>query len=69
MSCCEPETSRQYGSGCCDCAPTCCSPRGFTRRFVSDKERQEWLRDYKEQLEKEIAGVDERLRDLAGGKE
>ncbi len=68
MSCCEPETGRQPQHGLCDCTQGCCSPHGFSRRFVSSKETQECLKHYKEQLEKEIAGVDERIQELEGGK-
>jgi hypothetical protein len=59
---------RQSHHGCCDCAPVCCSPHGFTRRFVSAEERRECLKQYREELEKEIAGVDERIQELKGGK-
>ncbi len=68
MSCCEPETTKRAQYGCCECTPVCCSPSGFARRFVSSKEKQECLEQYKEQLEKEIAGVDEQIHDLEGGK-
>jgi hypothetical protein len=69
MSCCEPETSKQPQYGCCECPPVCCSPHGFARRFVSGKEKQEWLTQYKEQLEKEIAGVNEHIQELKGSGE
>jgi predicted nucleic acid-binding Zn-ribbon protein len=36
----------------------------MVRRFVSSKEEAEKLEQYKEQLEKEIAGIDERIDDL-----
>lgn len=68
MSCCEPETGRQPRHGCCESTPVCCSPSGFARRFVSNKEKHECLEQYKEQLEKEIAGVDERIQELEAGK-
>jgi hypothetical protein len=35
-----------------------------TRHFVSSKEEAERLEQYREQLEKEIAGIDERIDDL-----
>jgi hypothetical protein len=54
--CCEPKVSR--ASGCC------CGPGHIVRRFVSSKEEAERLEQYKEQIEKEIAGIDERIDDL-----
>jgi len=36
----------------------------FLRRFYSSKETQEMLKEYKEQLKKELDGVDERIREL-----
>jgi hypothetical protein len=66
MSCCEPDTGKRSSHGCCDCAPTCYSPHGFTRHFVTDKERRECLERYREELKKEIAGVDERIGGLEG---
>jgi hypothetical protein len=58
--CCEPkELKVSTASDCC-----CCEPGPVTRRFVSSKEEEERLENYKEQLEKEIAGVDERIAEL-----
>ena len=54
--CCEPNVSK--ASGCC------CEPGHIVRRFVSSKEEAERLEQYKEQIEKEIAGIDERIDDL-----
>lgn len=34
------------------------------RRFVSAKEKQEFLEDYKDQLEKELDAVDEHLGEI-----
>jgi len=57
--CCEPKVARiSRASGCC------CGPGHMTRRFVSSKEEAEKLEQYREQLEKEIAGIDERINDL-----
>jgi len=42
----------------------CCSSGMFLRRFYSSKETQEMLKEYKEQLKKELDGVDERIREL-----
>lgn len=58
--CCEPNVARISGaSGCC-----CCGPGYMARRFVSSKEEAEKLKRYREQLEKEIAGIDERIDNL-----
>jgi hypothetical protein len=58
--CCEPKVvSVSKASDCC-----CCEPGRMVRRFVSSKEEAEKLQQYKEQLEKEIAGIDERIDDL-----
>ncbi|MEW6347975.1 MAG: DUF5320 domain-containing protein [Thermodesulfobacteriota bacterium] len=43
----------------------CGCGQGF-RRFFSAKEEEECLERYKEQLTKEMAGVDERLKELKG---
>jgi len=51
--------------GCC-CGPVmpgCGSGMGF-RRFISPVEELEHLRDYLEELKKEIAGVEARIREL-----
>jgi len=44
-----------------DCGCGCGS---FTRRFVSSKEEREGIQEYKAQLEKEIAAVEEHLAKL-----
>jgi hypothetical protein len=64
MLCCEPEGTSQAQDACCECGPVCCPPHGMVRRFVSAKEKQECLEQYKEQLEKEIAGVNERIQKM-----
>jgi len=46
--------------------PGCCS--GGWRRFVSPAEQMERLRDYLEELKKEMAGVEARLHELKGQK-
>jgi hypothetical protein len=43
--------------GCCGCGPS-------FRRFFSSKEEQECLETYKDQLKKELAGVEERINEL-----
>ncbi len=58
--CCEPRASKiSTSSDCC-----CCEPTSVARHFISSKEEEERLEKYKEQLEKEIAGVDERIAEL-----
>ena len=42
---------------------SCCVPHG--RHFVSRKEKKEMLEKYKEQLEKELEGVNERITELS----
>lgn len=34
------------------------------RRFISAKEEQERLEDYRDQLKKELAGLEERMQEL-----
>ena len=61
---CQPTASQRPIStaGCtCGCG---CGP-GF-RRFFSSKEEQEWLEGYRDQLKKEIAGVEERIKQIKG---
>ena len=52
------------GHGCC------CGPGGFMgwRRFITPAEEMEGLVNYKEQLQKELAGVEARLKELKGKK-
>jgi hypothetical protein len=57
--CCEPKPGKISGTSAC-----CCEPHGAFRRFVSSKEEAERLEKYKEQLEKEITGVEERINEL-----
>ncbi len=45
--------------GCCGCG---CGM--FIRRFISAKEEQERLEEYRDQLKKELAGVEERIQEL-----
>lgn len=43
-------------TGCgCGCGP------GF-RRFVSPQEEREWLESYRDQLKKELAGVEDHIK-------
>ena len=43
----------------------CCGGMGF-RRFISPAEEVERLRDYLEELKKEMAGVEARIHELKG---
>jgi hypothetical protein len=43
--------------GCCGCGPS-------FRRFFSWDEEKERLESYRDQLQKELAGVEERLKEL-----
>ena len=52
--CCETTQARE---DCC-----CCAPGLFVRRFRTAKEEQERLEAYKEQLQKELAGVEEQIQ-------
>ena len=45
----------------------CCSGMGF-RRFISPAEELERLKDYLEELKKEMAGVEARIHELKGHK-
>lgn len=62
--CCEPRSGRK-AFAVWACGPECCGTP-FFRSFASSKERREWLEEYKAQLEKELAGVEERIQDLEG---
>lgn len=33
------------------------------RRFFTSKEEEEWLENYRDQLKKELAGLEERLKE------
>lgn len=52
QNCCGHGHGRGYGHG------------GFRRHFISKSEEIEMLKDYKEQLRKELSGVEERIKDL-----
>lgn len=60
------------GHGSCGGGPMghhwgCCGDRGW-RRFISPAEEMERLKDYLEELKKEIAGVEARIHELKGPK-
>jgi coproporphyrinogen III oxidase-like Fe-S oxidoreductase len=50
--------------GCCDTDLSGCGCGSFSRRFVTNKEEQEWLEEYKKQLQNELAGVEERMQEI-----
>ena len=59
---CEPrETARStHGRHCsCGCCGCGCGPS--FRRFFSSEEKRECLENYRDQLKKELAGVEERI--------
>ncbi len=58
--CCSPKKNHKTETGFGNC---CC---GFTRRFITKKEKLQRLEDYKEQLSKELAGVNEHLQEMKG---
>jgi len=61
---CQPKTARISGGlagctcGCCGCG---CGP-GF-RRFFSTQEERERLENYRDQLKKELVGIEERIKE------
>ena len=54
--------------GACGCTCGCCGCGGgtFFRRFISAKEEEERLDKYRDQLKKELEGVEERIKELKG---
>ena len=50
--------------GVCTCGCCTCGCGGFRRRYLSRAEEMEMLKDYLESLKKEIAGVEERIKEL-----
>ncbi len=55
-----------HGFGCCSGRlPGCCGGMGF-RRFISPAEELERLKNYLDELKKEIAGVEARIHELKG---
>lgn len=61
MSCdCEPRTGKVDTGGMCSCGCGC----GISRRFYSSKEKIERLEAYRDNLKKELQGVEEHLSEL-----
>jgi hypothetical protein len=42
----------------------CCEPSEFQRRFITKEEELEKLQAYREQLRKELEGIEEHLKDI-----
>lgn len=62
---CQPRGSQSTsGVHGCDCGCCGCGCVPFFRRFITVKEKEERLREYKEQLEKELEGLEERILEL-----
>ncbi len=58
---CQPTISPRHGMPICTCG--CGSGPPF-RRFFSSKEELECLEAHEDQLKKELAGVEERIKEL-----
>ena len=59
--CCGNEASAHEAAADSCCASSCCGP---TRHFITKEERREALEAYKDQLKKELAGIEEHLQDM-----
>jgi len=55
---------KAFGACGCNCGCCGCGCGSFFRRFISGKEEQEMLEGYRDQLKKELAGVEERIKEL-----
>lgn len=61
---CQPRGWQSSSGGWgCGCGYGCGT---FTRRFISAREEEERLEEYREQLKKELDGVEERIQELKG---
>ena len=45
----------------------CCGVKNF-RNFLTNEEKTEMLKEYKQELEKEVAGISERIKELERNK-
>jgi hypothetical protein len=61
--CCKPRDI-QRAHDASEFFSCCCTPHIFFRRFISSKEKQQRLEEYKADLEREIAGLEERIEEL-----
>ena len=50
----------------CNCGCCGCGCGGSFRRFISAEEEQERLEGYRDQLQKELAGVEKYIKELKG---
>ena len=57
-------SQRHSGSGGCGCGCCGCGCGPFFRRFISKEEEEERLEEYRKQLKKELAGLEQRLQEL-----
>lgn len=55
--CCEPSDIHQAMRGCCEQGM-------FFRRYLTAKEKQEMLEAYRQQLQNELKGVEERIKEF-----
>jgi hypothetical protein len=60
--CCE--SSRHVAARASTCGCGCCGAGTFARRFISPKEEREALEAYRDELKKELAGLEEHMRKL-----
>jgi hypothetical protein len=74
--CCSSDEHRAHASHghCCSSHVRChslhehcCSPHGLVRLFVSSKERLAKLEAYRDELSKELDGVNEHISELSEG--
>jgi hypothetical protein len=56
------ESQRTLGACGCNCG----GGGMYFRRFISAREEQERLEEYRNQLKNELAGVEERIQELKG---
>ncbi len=64
---CHPRRGSRHGHAArCTCGCCSCGCAGSFRRFYSSQEELECLEAYRDELVKELAGVDERLSELKG---
>ena len=60
---CQPREGQTHTAGCtCGCCGCGCGPS--FRRFFSFEEEQECLETYRDQLKKELDGVEECIKEL-----
>lgn len=58
---CQPrERQKTVGVGGCNCG---CGCGPFSRRFLTAKEKEERMEEYREQLKKELEGLEEHIQE------